>query len=204
MNEELKPWRIRRKTKEIVIRNAAVEEFCRRGYEGASLQNIADALRMNKATLYHYVESKEHLLASILDYAHDQIMAIMNEVTRSKKEPMERIRAFLELHLTWYLTNLALARVAFHEWTSLTGDLLESQRNRRRNYDAYVRDLIRAGQAKGAINNNWDVTLAGNYIAGAINAVPTWYRKRGRKNAATVAAIYADMAIAMLTGKAKY
>lgn len=202
--EDLKPWRVRRRSKQNVLRNAAVREFYRHGYEGASLQNIADALRINKATLYHYVKSKEHLLGNVLDYAHDQVIEIMNNVSAISADPMQRLRAFLELHLTWYLNNLELARVTFHEWTSLTGDLLESQRDRRRNYDAYVRELIRAGQAMGAINKDWDVTLAGNYIAGAINAVPSWYRKRGRKNAATVAKIYADMAIAMLAGKPKF
>ena len=204
MDEEMKPWRVRRRSREIVIRNAAVQEFCKHGYDGASLQNIADALRMIKATLDHYVESKEHLLGSILDYAHDQVMGIVNEVSRISSDPMQQLRAFLEMHLTWYLNNLELAQVAFHEWTNLTGDLFESQRNRRRKYDAYVRELISAGQAKGAVNKDWDVTLAGNYIAGAINAVPTWYRKRGRKNAATLAKIYADMAIAMLTGRPKF
>jgi TetR/AcrR family transcriptional regulator, cholesterol catabolism regulator len=199
-NEEQKPWQMRRRTREAQIRDAAVAEFCRHGYAGASLQSVAAAVNMNKASLYHYVESKEHLLASILDYAHDQITAIMSEVKRLETDPMVRLRAFLETHLTWYLNNLELAKVSFHEWTNLSSELLESQRNRRRHYDAFVRDLIRAGQTSGAVNLDWDITLAANYITGAINAVPSWYQSRGRKNAATIAKIYADMAIAMLSG----
>lgn len=181
-----------------------MREFSKHGYAGASIQNVADKLRMNKATLYHYVESKEHLLASILDYAHDQIIEIMNEVVQSNTDPMDRLRAFLELHLVWYLENLELARVTYHEWTNLTGKLLESQRDRRRNYDNYLRELIRAGQVSGAINRSWNLTFAGNYIVGAINAVPSWYRKRGSKNSKAIARIYADMTIAMLTGKPGY
>jgi TetR/AcrR family transcriptional regulator, cholesterol catabolism regulator len=201
-NEEQKPWRQRRRTKEAQIRDAAVAEFCLHGYAGASLQSVADAVNMNKASLYHYVESKENLLASILDYAHDQIIAIMDDLARREADPMGRLRAFLETHLTWYLENLELAKVTYHEWTNLSGDLLEAQRNRRRRYDTYLRDLIRAGQTRGAINRDWDVTLAANYITGAINAVPSWYHSRGRKNAAAIAGVYADMAIAMLTGQA--
>ncbi len=197
-SEDIKPWRRRRKTKEARLRSAAVQEFCRHGYAGVSIQNIADALGMNKATLYHYVDSKERLLANILDYAHDQMVEIERNIAVLEVEPVDRLRAFLELHLVWYLKNLELAKVAFHDWTSLTGALLEAQRNRRRDFDTYVRGLIRDAQSARSLRRDVDVTLAANFILGAINAVPSWYRKRGSKSAGAIARVYADMAIAML------
>jgi AcrR family transcriptional regulator len=200
-SEELKPWRQRRRSKEADIRKAAVHEFCRHGYAGASIQAIADALGMNKATLYHYVDSKERLLADILDYAHDVMIEIENKISALDATPVERLRAFLERHLVWYLNNLELAKVVFHEWTNLTGALLEAQRERRRAFDDYVRGLIRAGQADVTLRRDLNVTLATNFILGAINAVPSWYRKRGSRSARELARIYADYAITVLTCK---
>jgi AcrR family transcriptional regulator len=200
-SEELKPWRRRRRSKQAEIREAAVREFCRHGYGGASIQAIADALGMNKATLYHYVDSKERLLVDILDYAHDVMIEIEHEISALGVTPVERLRAFLERHLVWYLNNLELAKVVFHEWTNLTGPLLEAQRERRRAFDDYVRGLIREGQSGGVLRKEVNVTLATNFILGATNAVPSWYRKRGSRSAKQIARIFADHAITMLSSK---
>jgi AcrR family transcriptional regulator len=200
-NEEPKPWRKRRRSKEANIRKAAVQEFCRHGYAGASIQAIADAIGINKATLYHYVDSKERLLVNVLDYAHDVMIEIEHEISALDAKPVERLRAFLERHLVWYLTNLELAKVVFHEWTNLTGPLLEAQRNRRRAFDDYVRGLIREGQSAGVLRKDVNVTLATNFILGATNAVPSWYCKRGSRSAKEIARIFADHAITILSSK---
>lgn len=189
----------RRRKRDAEILDAAVRVFCERGYAAATIQDVAEVVDMLKGSLYYYFPSKEQLLFRILGDAHDQVLEIFDEILALDVTPIERLRAFLERHLNWYLTNLELARVTFHEWKNLTGDLLDEQTERRRSYDEFVRNLIRACQRAGDINPDLNITYAANYLLGAINAVPDWYRRDGRDPASTVAHIYADLTLVMLT-----
>ena len=188
----------RRQQRELLIREAAAREFCAHGYGGASVQNIADALQINKATLYHYVRSKEELLVGLFEFAHAEIMATMAQVAALQADPAVRLRTYLKLRLLSYLADQDIAKVVFSEYRNLSPTLLEEQRQRRRRYDTFVRELIREGQQSKHFDRRWDPTLAARYVIGAINDVPAWFRPEGRRSARAVAELYGEFAIATL------
>lgn len=192
-----KRWQAGRRLKVARIRDIAIMQFCKHGYAGSSLQDIARLAEIHKATLYHYFESKEHLLSHILDFAHDQITDIVERVQALEADPVERLRSLLERQLCWYLENIELARVTFHEWTNVGEALIEAQTERRRVYDNFLRSLIRDIQREGYFQDE-NVALAANYIIGAMNAAPAWYACDGSLHPEEVAAIYADMSLRTL------
>lgn len=192
-----KRWQAGRRLKVAHIRDIAIMQFCKHGYASSSLQDIAKLAEMHKATLYHYFESKEYLLAHILDFAHDQITEIIETVQKLDASPVKRLRKLLELQLCWYLENVELARVTFHEWTNVGEDLIEAQTERRRVYDSFLRSLIRDVQDKGFFLGQ-NASLAANYIIGAMNAAPAWFAKDGSLDAGEVASLYADMSLRIL------
>src|SRR3970040_1427895 len=53
------------------ILETAARVICERGFQGASIQNIAAACGLTKAGLYHHIRSKEHLLLEIQNYGMD-------------------------------------------------------------------------------------------------------------------------------------
>ena len=53
------------------ILETAARLICEKGYEAASIQDIADAADLTKAGLYHHIRSKEHLLLDIQNYGMD-------------------------------------------------------------------------------------------------------------------------------------
>lgn len=59
---------------EVLIESAA-EIFRDHGYDGTSLQQIADAVGILKGSLYHYIKSKEDLLFAIIKRNHDHVTA---------------------------------------------------------------------------------------------------------------------------------
>jgi AcrR family transcriptional regulator len=194
------PKRRRRQNRDAQVVEAAINVFCEKGFAAAALQDVAEAVGMLKGSLYYYFDSKEQLLFRILTDAHEQVLEIFREVEELDAPPLARLRGFLIRHIVWYLQNLQLARVTFHEWRNLTGDMLAEQTDRRRLYDGFVQDLVKASQASGDISTKLPVTLATNYLLGAINALPDWYNARGRKSPKAIATLYADLTIAMLTG----
>jgi AcrR family transcriptional regulator len=191
--------RRRRQNRDAEVLDAAINVFCERGYAAATLQDVAQAVGMLKGSLYYYFDSKEALLFRILSDADEQVRLIFDEVLALDVAPTERLRAFLLRHIQWYLDNLELARVTFHEWNNLTGDLLDTQKQRRREYDGFVQDLVRACQADGEVSAELPVTLAANYLLGAINSTPDWYRREGAVTPVNLAALYTELTMSMLT-----
>lgn len=201
MNEEArgeKRWQISRRLKVAKIRDAAVSQFCEHGYAGSSLQHVADAVGMHKATLYHYFESKELLLADILDFAHDQIAEIRDSVDEMDARPVERLRALLTRQTYWYLENVDLARVTFHEWTNVGPELIEGQTEKRRAFDKFLRGLIHAVQNEGSMAKAINISLAANYVTGAMNAAPAWFAPDGALSASDVAVSLTDFSFRAL------
>jgi AcrR family transcriptional regulator len=199
-----KRWKIGRREKIGKIRDAAIAQFCKHGYAGSSLNDVAGIVEMHKATLYHYFPSKELLLAHILDYAHDQIAEIRASVEALDVNSLDRLRALLKFQVSWYLENVDLARVTFHEWTNVGDDLIEAQTERRRTFDRFLRSLILRAQQDGLIDSNVHISMAANHVTGAMNAAPTWFRPDGSFSAEKVADMFADMSLRTLGAKVAF
>ena len=62
------------------ILDAAVQIFSQKGFHATSMQEIADAVKLQKSSLYHHVPSKQDILRTILDHALDLLIADMQAV----------------------------------------------------------------------------------------------------------------------------
>jgi AcrR family transcriptional regulator len=98
---------------------AAAELFARRGYTATTMQEVAAACGVSKATLYHYVRDKHDLLAQIT-HGHVQrleavVQAVLSEMP-GPAQPRQRLNVLIERFMQVY------AR-AEHEHRVLTEDV---------------------------------------------------------------------------------
>lgn len=182
------------------VTQAAVEIFWQKGYRAASIQDVAEKVGVLKGSLYYYIQSKEDLLWRVIEDVHEEWSEILKKAGELDADPIERIHAFIKLHIEWYLTNVKEVSVFFREWNHLSGERLKTVRTRRRRYEQVIRDLITEGQATGDISSALDVHYAARYVLAAVNAVPDWYRASSGESATTIAEAYADMTVGMLKG----
>ena len=75
---------------------AAAREFARHGFEGASVDRIAAAARLNKAMIYYHFGSKARLYAEILHDMFSAVGARVRAVAASTAAPEEKVRQFVE------------------------------------------------------------------------------------------------------------
>ena len=75
------------------ILETAARLICKRGYEGTSIQEIADACGLTKAGLYHHIESKEQLLVEIMNYGMDVFEERVLSEVEHIPDPVERLKA---------------------------------------------------------------------------------------------------------------
>ena len=71
--------------------DAAAQIFYEKGYEAASIQDIADQLGLLKGSLYYYISSKEDVLYEIIDTAtHDETRSYFDDIVGSDEPMMDR------------------------------------------------------------------------------------------------------------------
>lgn len=178
------------------IRQGAIRIFAQRGYHGASMQDLADALGLHKANLYYYYRSKEDLLFDILSYADTCITALLEAQAADGPEPLELLERYVAAHVTWYLRHPDVATVSFRDWNALTGDRLAQHIERRRNYSLILRKHLQYCQSLGLIDAQLDVIVAANFINGAVAAATNWYNPAGPQDPDTIGRIFGGMALA--------
>lgn len=91
------------------IRGVALELFIRQGFSHTTLQDIADELGLTRAALYYHYESKDHLVASLVQPAKDGIDAFLAQTERTTP-PRELLEGFFDLNYRHRLILLALIR----------------------------------------------------------------------------------------------
>ena len=186
----------RRRQQEVV--DAAARVFHERGYESTSIQDIADNLGILKGSLYYYIRSKEDLLNEILWGVHDDALANIQRVEEVKGDALQKVRAFITLHITFNIENLVKMGVFFHDFRSLSKERRQRIIEARDLYDKILRDLIADGQREGLVCPDVDPKMASMAALGMCNWIYQWYRPRGRLRPDEVAGQFADLVIAGL------
>ena len=97
------------------ILDSALEVFSRRGYNGASIDEIATAAGISKALIYEHFPSKKDLHVSLLE-RHTQEIFIRLAQTADTREPGEvRLRNGVNAFLEWSETNHDAFRLLFRD-----------------------------------------------------------------------------------------
>src|SRR5262249_10158500 len=81
------------------IYTTAAEIIDREGYDATSLSDIAQAVGLTKAGLYHYIPSKESLLFGIMNYGMDRVDEKVIAPTQTIADPGSRIRMIIASYL---------------------------------------------------------------------------------------------------------
>jgi AcrR family transcriptional regulator len=85
--------RQRRNRRQEVL-EAAIRVFHKKGYASASIQDVAEEVGVLKGSLYHYIDSKEDLLARIFEDSAGHFMEMLDDASGLDERPVERLRSF--------------------------------------------------------------------------------------------------------------
>ena len=157
----------------------AAEVFHRNGYDKTSMSDIADAVGLTKAGLYHHVESKENLLYTILNYGMDMTEAHVLGPLESVADPLSRLKKLIELHLKLLLEGRKLAVTGLlHECQSLSARDQARINRRKKAYVRVVTDLVRAVLEKSN-RSSVNPKVAALALLGMLNWTYQWYKPSG-------------------------
>jgi TetR/AcrR family transcriptional regulator, cholesterol catabolism regulator len=155
------------------LAGTAARLFAERGFHGTSMGDLAEAMGVQKASLYSLTPSKQDLLYRIMregaDAFHAGLDAIPEELPAA-----ERIRLALRSHLDVVSQQLEVATVFTREWRYLEGPHRSEILAERRRYEERVQALFRDGVEAGALRSDLDVAAATLLVLSAANWAYTW------------------------------
>lgn len=180
---------------------AATRLFRQRGYHATSMQDLAEALGMNRGSLYHYITSKDELLWSVLNRAFDLLEARVRPNLEGNASPLARLTGAIHEHLrvaAEHADELSLIQI---ELRSLAPEWRSRMIARRDAYEGLWRQAIAEAIADGEVRPI-DVRLAGIGILSVCNWFTQWYRPGGEMSVDQIADAFVGLLVGGLLPRA--
>lgn len=174
------------------ILTAAAQVFSQKGFHAASMQDIAQAVNLQKASLYHHIDSKQEILLALLDQAFDLLTEHIQPVISQPNPIADKLQLAMCAYLTDMLENRELALVLLLEYRSLRNEYRARHILRRDRFEQLWRDMIREGIDAGVFRST-DPAIASRALLGVMNWTITWYHPEGPLTPRQIADQYADL-----------
>ena len=167
----------------------AARLFAEKGYHGTSIGDLADAMGVQKGSLYAHIESKQDLLYDALRDGAAAFHGALDAIPEALPAP-EKIRLALRGHLRIVSEQLDVATVWMQEWRYLEGERREEFLAERRRYEERIRELFREGRELSELRADLDESAATLLFLSSANWAYTWLQP-GRDTDALADRFYA-------------
>jgi TetR/AcrR family transcriptional regulator, cholesterol catabolism regulator len=157
-----------------LLRQAA-RLFAEKGYHGTSTGDLAEAMGVQKGSLYAHIRSKEDLLWEVAREGAAAFHAALDQIP-DELPATEKIRLALRAHLHVVAEQLDVATVFIREWRYLEGERRDEFVAERRRYEERFRTLFREGRELGELRTDLDDGTATLLALSAANWAYTWLR----------------------------
>jgi AcrR family transcriptional regulator len=180
----------------------AAQLFRDRGYDATSVSDVARALGLTKAGLYHHFESKEALLFEIMMYGLERVRDEVIVPVRTVRDPEERLRQLIVRHARIATRGQGAIAHLGDEIRALPSSGRRQIERRMRIYFDLIRDTLVELKAAGRLRDV-DPTVATFGLLGMILWLPRWFRQGGRLDQEAVANEIANFALGGLLAPAR-
>lgn len=180
------------------IIKAAARVFREKGFDAATLNDIAKKLKTDRTSLYYYIGSKEDLLHEMVGQVLDENVAAAEAVLAQAGTPVDKIRALIE-HMVlsfdrnplMYVYVEDLARIA-RQRTAWARDVIQKTKR----FETIVVEIMEDGRADGTFRSDLPNHISAMALFGMINWTHRWYSpgsaKSAREIAETFTALFLD------------
>lgn len=177
---------------------AAAEVFQERGYQGATMADIAKRVRLTAGSLYHHFPAgKRDLLLAVLSSGLETVLDQIRVVLMSTNSATKRLEHMITIHVINATQNVSVGAAMVFEIRALL-EMSDAQAERqaflkdRDEFERSFRQVIEEGIVAGEFRAV-DVPVFVKGLLGAHNWINVWYRPGGRLNGEMLAVQMVDM-----------
>jgi AcrR family transcriptional regulator len=167
--------------------------FARKGYNATSIREIADAMEIQKASIYYYISSKEDLIYEISKAAIEHVKASVNWALSQVTNPAERLYASITAHVASLLQHQNWHAAANEELLTFSAERRKEIVALRDGYDAILRRQLEDAQAAGVVRTDISAKFLGMVLFGMIVHIYPWYRPEVDVSPGELGFILADL-----------
>lgn len=183
----------RRRFAEVI--DAAAKVFARRGYHGASTQDIADVLGMRQASLYYYFESKEAALEAVCASGVEDYVVRAQKVARSAITASEKVAQLVFHHLAPMAERLDYTVVFLRERRFLPAPARKRIRAIEIRYERIIQRIIAQGVGAGEFRPDLDTRMATLALLGLGNSAALWFGREPGVTLERITQSYVDLLV---------
>jgi TetR/AcrR family transcriptional regulator, cholesterol catabolism regulator len=182
------------------IARAAAVVFNEKGYRGTSLTAVAEALGMDRATLYYYISNKQELFDEVVREASEKNIAAAEAARSSDAPPLDKLRTLITELMLSYAANYPLLYVYIRENLSHVEaertEWSKYMRNLNRRYEDAVIAIVQEGIDNGTIRPLASARVLAFGVLGMVGWTNRWYvPDRSAESAEAIGTAYAEMII---------
>lgn len=174
------------------ILDASAQIFSLKGYHGTSMQDIAAAVNLQKASVYHHVSSKQQILFELLNRGLQILTGKVEDAIANPGPPEDQLRKAIQSYLIALTENQELTSVLLLEYRSLEPEYLVRHVQERDRFEQIWRDLIQSGVDQGAFECEHP-SMSARALLGVMNWTVTWFRDGGPMSAGEIADQITDL-----------
>ena len=168
----------------------AVQLFDERGYDGTSMEDLAQRLGITKAAIYHHVAGKEELLRLGMDHALDGLFGVLAQTRKLAAPAIARLEFLVRGSVQVLRDRLPYVTLLLRARGNTEAE--RAALARRRRFDRYVAELVRQAEADGDVRPDVDPAVTARLLFGMINSLVEWSRPDHLDLADAVCAIAFD------------
>lgn len=165
------------------ILDEAAKLFAEKGYETSSLSELASAMGVSKAAVYHYFETKQQIYdAIILDTLHG-LVGTVREAVRQESGARDKLKHFMTAHARYFEANRYGFVVMLVGFSGMESPQFHAEAMVLRDgYERELRSIIEEGIASGVFGNV-DVVMTGRAILSLLSWMVRWFKPDGGASA---------------------
>jgi len=174
------------------ILEAAAQVFREKGFHGASMNDIAEAVSLQKASLYHHVASKQEILLELLDRALQLLFEQISSISNQNLPADRKLRLMIHEYLRILVDNIDLATVLLFEHRSLDRRQRARHVPNRDKFETLWKDVLTEG-VRAKLFRCENPALASRALLGQLNWTITWYHADGALTIEQISNQYSDL-----------
>jgi AcrR family transcriptional regulator len=174
--------------------HAAATVFAEKGFEAATLNDIAERVGTDRATLYYYFGSKQELLQEAVRGGVEANLVEVERILRLDEAPDEKLRLIVERLLSSYENDYPYMYVYIQEdmrkVASEHSAWAKEMTRQTRRFESISLQLIKQAIAEGRFRDDIEPDLAANALFGMINWTHRWFKPGKRRRAEDLSASF--------------
>ena len=176
------------------VYRTAAQIILEKGYDATSVSDIARALSITKAGLYHYIHGKTQLLFDIMQYGLDELEREVAEPAKKIADAESRLRFMIAMHARIVTRGEGAVTILVDEARALTAVQNRKITQRKRAYLDFLRVTLEQMKAERKLRDV-NLTVAAFSLLGMINWLSRWYQSNGSLDEEQIAEAIVDVAL---------